>query len=446
MKSDDHLLFRSDVLHARSNASLGAIRLAQPLSAKVIAVVALAIAAAMLSFIVLGSVTKAARVAGITVPIAGQMALAAPDAGVLTHSHVREGDLVTEGQTLFEISTARHGSHGTVTELVGQQLAIRQGALDSERRLRMAHDEEKHRALAARLQNYDLELGQLEQEIVLAQRRQALNEASLNKFETLHSSGYVASSQVQQKQEDLIDATARLGSLARSKVQLQASRANVEAERAALGIALQTDLTQFQQQRATLTQQLAENNGRSSSVVTAPQAGKITTLNVQAGQSVRQGQPLAMLIPAGGTSSSRQPASIGPAPDDLEVLLYAPSRTAGFVAPGQQVRIRYQAFPYQKFGLQTGVVTDVSQTPFAPGDLPEHLSSTILSTAQKNANGSNGREALYRIKVRLARQSVLAYGQQRHLKPGMTVEADIVQDRRRIWEWIAAPALALTRQ
>ncbi|MEB0233304.1 HlyD family secretion protein, partial [Undibacterium sp. 10I3] len=54
----------------------------------------------------------------------------------------------------------------------------------------------------------------------------------------------------------------------------------------------------------------------------------------------------------------------------LEVHLYAPSRTAGFVANGQQVLIRYQAYPYQKFGLQKGTVTDISDTPFAPNELP----------------------------------------------------------------------------
>jgi len=35
------------------------------------------------------------------------------------------------------------------------------------------------------------------------------------------------------------------------------------------------------------------------------------------------------------------------------------------------------------------------------------------------------------------------YGERLALKPGMTLEADIVQDRRRIWEWIAEPLIAI---
>jgi multidrug efflux pump subunit AcrA (membrane-fusion protein) len=132
------------------------------------------------------------------------------------------------------------------------------------------------------------------------------------------------------------------------------------------------------------------------------------------------------------------------ATNQLEAHLYAPSRTAGFVAKGQQVLIRYQAYPYQKFGLQQGTVIDISKTPFAPNELPPNLASTILSNAQQSILGFNSNEALYRIKVRLDKQTINAYGQMQSLKPGMTLEADVLQDKRRIWEWVMEPVLAVS--
>lgn len=139
-------------------------------------------------------------------------------------------------------------------------------------------------------------------------------------------------------------------------------------------------------------------------------------------------------------------ATLLPHQSDLEVQLYTPSRTAGFVSVGQNVLIRYQAFPYQKFGLHHGTVTDVSKTPFAPNELPANLASTILSNAQQNIQGFNSNEALYRIKVRLEKQSIDAYGKQQMLKPGMTLEADVVQDSRKIWEWVLEPVLAVVQR
>ena len=51
-------------------------------------------------------------------------------------------------------------------------------------------------------------------------------------------------------------------------------------------------------------------------------------------------------------------------------------------------------------------------------------------------------EPLYRITVALQRSSVQAFGQAQPLKAGMTLEADVIQDRRAIWEWVLEPLLA----
>ena len=106
----------------------------------------------------------------------------------------------------------------------------------------------------------------------------------------------------------------------------------------------------------------------------------MTALTNQPGQSINAGQVLASLIP-----DHANKAETG----SLEAHLYVPSRTAGFIQPGQEVLIRYAAFPYQKFGLHTATVIDVSGIPFAPTELPVHLASTILSNAQQTFNSFN---------------------------------------------------------
>jgi membrane fusion protein len=206
---------------------------------------------------------------------------------------------------------------------------------------------------------------------------------------------------------------------------------------AALASSLATDLAQLQRARASLEQEIAENNSRRSVLITAPKSGKVTTITYHVGQAINAGQALATLIP---TESANTDGGA-----QLEVDLYAPSRTAGFVARGQSVMIRYDAFPYQKFGLQKGVVVDVSATPFAPNELPQNLASTILANAQQSTAGGIGGEALYRIRVYPEKQTIQAYGRSQYLKPGMTLEADVMQERRKIWEWICEPLLAMTK-
>jgi hypothetical protein len=43
-----------------------------------------------------------------------------------------------------------------------------------------------------------------------------------------------------------------------------------------------------------------------------------------------------------------------------------------------------------------------------------------------------------------AHQTIDVYCQAQALKPGMALEADVVQDRRKVWEWVAEPLLATT--
>jgi multidrug efflux pump subunit AcrA (membrane-fusion protein) len=120
----------------------------------------------------------------------------------------------------------------------------------------------------------------------------------------------------------------------------------------------------------------------------------------------------------------------------LEAHLYAPSRTAGFVQKGQQVWINYAAYPYQKFGMQSGTITQVSDTPISPKDLPSGQQQALLNAARSN-------EPLYRITVKLRTQDIRVYGENRNLRAGMTLDADVIQERRTVWEWVLDPIIGV---
>jgi membrane fusion protein len=124
--------------------------------------------------------------------------------------------------------------------------------------------------------------------------------------------------------------------------------------------------------------------------------------------------------------------SIIPGGAVLEAHLYAPSRSIGFIRQSDQVLLRYQAFPYQKFGHTRGTVMSVSRTALAASEIPGAGSSTASS------------EPLYLITVALEKQSITAYGQAQPLQAGMLVDADILQEKRKLYEWVLEPLYSLT--
>lgn len=434
MDDRDRNLFRCEVLAEVLDNGYGPIRVAQPMSSWLIALSATVFAVLMLGFVIYGELEKKSVVIGITQPSRGSLAIVAPNGGVLVQRFVAEGTPVRAGQPLFEISTARQSNTGELTSLIAQQLRARKTSIEAERRNRGLQDDEKRAALSDRLRNLAVEEVELASAIELAGRRRDLGQKSVEQYLSLREVNFASAAQLQEKQENLIDLDSRVSALIRTKVQLQGNRLSLETERKELSRRSETELMQLDRAEASLAQESAENENRRSSIIVAPADGTLTTITYKAGQGILSGQVLATLV-SGPIGNGEHP--------ELEIHLYVPSRTAGFIAKDQSVFLRYQAFAYQKFGLQRGVVTQVGSTPFAPNELPMNVATTILSNAQQSTPGLTNNEALYRVTVRPDYQYVRAYGKRHFLKPGMSLSADVIQEKRYIWEWIVDPVRAL---
>jgi membrane fusion protein len=139
----------------------------------------------------------------------------------------------------------------------------------------------------------------------------------------------------------------------------------------------------------------------------------VTNIAINRGQSVAADATLATVLPKGS---------------GMHVELLVPTRAIGFVRPGQEVVLRYEAFPYERFGQYHGVITDVSRSVWTQGERVGPLTA---------------KEPVYRIDVKLDRQNVSALGQDYALRAGMLVSADLLLERRTLLEWIFEPVLKL---
>lgn len=383
-----------------------------------------------------GEVNRKARLVGLLVPTQGSLNITAPQAGILLTLPVSEGQTVKTGEVLLVLNTERNsllnGAVGDISARVALQIEARQQTLTTERTLRELQTRQREQVLVDRIRTLQAEQRQADEERSLQQRRVQLARNTLERHEQLAKEGFVAAAQVQIRQEELIDINARLQSLERSRLALQRDLQALSGEHAALNGQLQADLNQIERSRSSLSQETAENAARQSTVITAPYAGIVTALGLKVGQSVQMGQTLATLVPLANPSKGAPPAA-------LQAHLFAPSRTAGFVRPGQTVYLRYAAYPYQKFGLHRGRITAVSATPFAPSELPSNLSQQLIAQV-------GSAEALYRINVQIDAQDIQVYGDSLPLKAGLTLEADVLQERRKVWEWVLEPVLAARQQ
>ena len=438
-------LFRPEVSEAQTAQWMGSVRLHRPLSFSLVTGSALAIALALIAFAAWGDVNRKARLSGLLVPALGTLNITTPQSGTVMQLPVAEGQTVQAGDVLLvlnaERSTLRDGVADDTSERIAQQIATRAQTLQTERTLRELQTRQREQVLSDRLRTVQAELRQVEEQNSLLERRVQLAQTTLERHQQLAKDGFVSAAQVQSRQEERLDSEARLQSSQRNTTSLQRDLLAVKAERDALAAQLQADVNQINRSQAILDQEATENTARKSMVITAPFAGTVTALGLQAGQSVQAGQSLLTLLPQAaatigtGNAGSEKAESAS----SLQAHLYAPSRTAGFLRTGQTVYLRYAAYPYQKFGLYAGKISSISATPFAPSELPPNLAQQLIAQA-----GSN--EAMYRVNVQLADQSIKAYGEDIALKPGLTIEADVLQESRKVWEWVLEPVLAARQQ
>ncbi|MEO0027977.1 MAG: Colicin secretion protein CvaA [Pseudomonadota bacterium] len=424
-------LFRTEVTQSKQASWLGRILLAHNPSFTVVASVALLLAGALLAFGAWGKVARKVRVPGILMPQMGTLELSTVQSGVLLEQRVQEGDWVQQGQVLFVINTDKTTTEGSTSALLASHLAQRRSTLLAERSSRLAQHQQRETHVLERLRSLKSETTQAQQEQALVQRRVELAEKTWLRYSQIAREGYVSDIQAQNKQEELIDLQSRLENSQRSGVVLMREQGTAQAELHNLQKQLTIDLLQLDRALASLDQEIAENQSRKTSSVIAPQAGQVSTLHLSLGASVQAGQTIASLLPHTPLAPHTSPAD-----PNLMAALFAPTRTAGFIQPGQEVWLRLAAYPYQKFGLAKGRVVKVSGTPIAPQDLPHGQGTALMASTQSN-------EPLYRIQVALASQQVMAFGQTHPLRPGMTLEADVIQDVRGIWEWIFEPLLAI---
>ena len=417
-------LFRPEALASRQGQWLGSIQLLRPLSLSVLTAFVLVAATATAGYLVAGDYTRKARVTGYLVPDGGVIRIVPPQVASVAERRVREGQQVRAGDVLFVLSVDRATFGGDTQASVQQSLAARRRSLQDAAGQRAQLLQEQRGALARRLDDMRREALQLQAEAGLQGKRLALARAAEARLESLRAENFVSSAQVQAKAEDVLGVQAQLQALERQQAAQRREIDTLEAQWRELPLRERAQQGEIERELSLLAQQVAESEAKSRIVVRAPQDGVVTALIAEPGQSVEPSAALASLVPTHAR---------------LQAQLYAPSSAVGFLRPEQTVLLRYQAYPYQKFGHHAGHVLQVSRTPLQQSELAGLPLPGVVSGA---ALGSNG-EPLYRITVALDEQSVRAYGQAQPLAAGMQLDADVLLEKRRLIEWIFEPLLSV---
>lgn len=319
--------------------------------------------------------------------------------------------------------------------VIKQQLNLLQVQIDEAQRL---HDKHVNQAIAKLGEEQRIRLGKARARLKEAQSELDYAQAELAKYQRLYGSpggGGLSRQQVEAKRREYAAKQTAYdlarGELAQFDVDLsrvyQSSRAEIQQKSEEL-LSLRTQYAQKKLELATL-----ENEGQSQLriaranyegaarvsfedideenllLVRAPVSGVITKLELtQPGDKVIATKPIASIAPAGARPVLRV---------DIE------EKDRAFLQEGMPVKLKFPAFPYQRYGLMQG---------------------TLESIAPTASTDAQSKQPVYEGRIGLQRDFFSVGNARVPLRYGMTGTAEIVVRKRRLIDLALDPLRGAT--
>ncbi len=407
-------LFRQeaiDFLHQRH--SWGEVVSLQPISSTILSWSLASLVAFILCFLSIAQYARKETVTGYLTPTFGTAKIFVPQQGFIKELQVKEGQEVAEGDPLLTVVTSQITANGddvnatVLTVLAQQRDVVERQIAAEERRTASEHDR-----LASTIKGIEVETAQLEDQRKIQNERLKISESFVSSGATLSASGALPAIELKRREQAALEQKQNLASLDQQitarRTQLTDARHTLEQ----LPIVAAERIRVLRGDLSWIEQRIAEVNGRRAYVIKAPTSGRVSTLQATVGQIADPRHIQLEIIPLDST---------------LQAELFFPTRAFGFVRPGQQVRILYDAFPYQKFGTYRGSVTKVSHT---------------ILTGNDTAGPITLKEPAYRVTVAPERPDIDAYGLKMPLQPGMLLKADVILEQRSLMRWLLDPVLS----
>ncbi|MBS1191327.1 MAG: type secretion rane fusion protein, HlyD family [Rhodocyclaceae bacterium] len=415
-----------------------------PLSRKVLWTL-LVLLLALLLWAVVGRLDIVAVAEGKLIPQSYVKIVQPAEAGIVKDILVKEGETVKAGQILMRMdaliteadakSLAADAQRKRLTlrridaELGGQPFRVEVGdPPDLAREVESQHRANRA-ALAAALAEERSRLVKATQELAAAEQvRKKLAETLPHyrgqdeAFEKLAKDGFAGPLMASDKKRERIEKEQELKT---QEFLIESARASIQQSEKKLAQLesdyrrqLHTERNDIQGQATKLDQEIAKQAHKQELLeLRAPQDAVVKDLATHtAGTVVQPGTVLLTLVPQEET---------------LRAEVWVSNEDIGFVRPGQPVKLKFAAFPFQKYGMVEGTV--------------EHVSADAADNATGNGNASSpdlGRKSqplVYKALVALQAMALQMDGERFPLSAGMQANAEIKLGDRTVLEYLLSP-------
>ncbi|HDX8748318.1 MULTISPECIES: HlyD family secretion protein [Klebsiella] len=367
--------------------------------------------------------TQRIDVRGEVITLPHSVNVFAPQQGFVVNQHVKVGDIVNKGQTLYELDVSRNTINGNVSaaqiEVINEKIANAEDIISKLTR-------NKAETLAA----LDKQLKTTSASLAETNRMLATTQVGLNKMHTNLSSydkylkdGLITKDQYNYQHSLYFQQQSAYQSLVTQKMQLESQLTQTNSDKITKAADFDNQISSQHNQINDYKNQLVESNANGNLIIKATTNGKVESLAVTKGQMVENGSSLAQIKPTG----------------DIEyyLILWLPNNTIPYVKPGDTINIRYDAFPADKFGQFPGKVISISSVPASRQEMAEYTNV--------NSGTSQQELALYKAIIKIKDKTFNYNGKTLTLSNGLKAQAVVFLEERPLYMWMFTPFYKMTQ-
>ncbi len=406
-------LFRQEAIDNKRVRLWGEVILIQPLSFYIITAAITIFVIAIGMILLYGSYARRENVSGYLLPDKGLVKIYASQPGTVTDVHVEESSIVKKGDLLFTISTQKTSFQSAdvdaliVNKLNDNKATISEKLAEQNRLNSREESQYKDQVLGLKL-----EIRQLKTQVKTHKKKYKVSQEQFDRLVDLYAKKYLSKTDYINAQEHHVDIQLRLDEARQQLTSKRNQLSDTTNLLDQLPLKSSIKISELNQQLSDIDQRILEIEGRRTYTLRAPTSGRVTAIQVNLGHWVKD-KPLLTILPSNAK---------------FQAELFLPTRAIGFIKTGQNVLLRYSAFPYQRFGLYNGTIDKISEVILTPDEL--HVPVKL-------------EEPVYRVTVIPEKQAISAYGREFNLQAGMLLQASIILEGRTLGEWLLAPIYSL---
>ncbi|OOF40493.1 HlyD family secretion protein [Rodentibacter rarus] len=241
-------------------------------------------------------------------------------------------------------------------------------------------------------------------------------------YENLFKQGYSSIDEINNQRARYFSQRALYDNIKTELIQQESMILNLQNEIEVQKNNFREKIIQYEIQKSDLDIRLLEFESVSEIIINSPIDGIVDSISATVGQIIKEGDPLSQLSPV---EKGR-----------YQLVMWVPNSAIPFVKLNDEINIRYEAFPFEKFGQFKGNIKSISTLPASLQELSFYKNIPL----EINQN-----IPLYKIIVDIPDQHIIYNHKALFLMSGMKAEATLFLENRKLYEWMLFPLYQLTK-